>query len=171
MRGRGVSRQGFEPWTLGLKVRCSDQTELPALSTASGSREAGERRPTTSGFGVSELAGRLRAKTRYRSRGRPDTILSPARQEARWCRRCVVIAGRGQPSRNQVVQVGGAVYVQQGYPSPEVLWLSSAEYSPWPRFLRDRHLAAYPACAIQSRFRFSLQSFSSSTSRGAQGAP
>ena len=25
-----VGRQGFEPWTLGLKVRCSDQTELPA---------------------------------------------------------------------------------------------------------------------------------------------
>ena len=25
-----MGRQGFEPWTLGLKVRCSDQTELPA---------------------------------------------------------------------------------------------------------------------------------------------
>ena len=25
-----VSRLGFEPRTLGLKVRCSDQTELPA---------------------------------------------------------------------------------------------------------------------------------------------
>ena len=30
MRWRGVSRLGFEPRTLGLKVRCSDQTELPA---------------------------------------------------------------------------------------------------------------------------------------------
>ena len=30
---RVVGRQGFEPWTLGLKVRCSDQTELPALGT------------------------------------------------------------------------------------------------------------------------------------------
>ena len=29
-RWRWVSRQGFEPWTLGLKVRCSGQTELPA---------------------------------------------------------------------------------------------------------------------------------------------
>ena len=25
-----VSRLGFEPRTLGLKVRCTDQTELPA---------------------------------------------------------------------------------------------------------------------------------------------
>ena len=25
-----VGRQGFEPWTLGLKVRCSNQAELPA---------------------------------------------------------------------------------------------------------------------------------------------
>ena len=31
-----VGRRGFEPWTLGLKVRCSDQAELPA-------RVAGER--------------------------------------------------------------------------------------------------------------------------------
>ena len=34
----GVSRQGFEPWTLGLKVRCSDQTELPARWRAAGGR-------------------------------------------------------------------------------------------------------------------------------------
>ena len=25
-----IGRQGFEPWTPGLKVRCSDQTELTA---------------------------------------------------------------------------------------------------------------------------------------------
>ena len=28
-----VGRQGFEPWTPGLKVRCSDQAELTALDT------------------------------------------------------------------------------------------------------------------------------------------
>ena len=27
-----VGRQGFEPWTPGLKVRCSDQAELTALN-------------------------------------------------------------------------------------------------------------------------------------------
>ena len=32
--GEVVGRQGFEPWTLGLKVRCSDQTELPARGQA-----------------------------------------------------------------------------------------------------------------------------------------
>ena len=32
---RGVGRQGFEPWTLGLKVRCSNQAELPARVNAS----------------------------------------------------------------------------------------------------------------------------------------
>jgi hypothetical protein len=31
----GVGRQGFEPWTLGLKVRCSNQAELPARVCAS----------------------------------------------------------------------------------------------------------------------------------------
>ena len=34
-----VGRLGFEPRTLGLKVRCSDQTELPArLALLSASR-------------------------------------------------------------------------------------------------------------------------------------
>ena len=27
-----MGRQGFEPWTPGLKVRCSDQAELTALN-------------------------------------------------------------------------------------------------------------------------------------------
>ena len=41
-----VGRLGFEPRTLGLKVRCSDQTELPArlaLLSASGASDGNGR--------------------------------------------------------------------------------------------------------------------------------